>query len=194
MRWVRIRYQSYSYRPTQCWNTQTFFSSIHAMVSWSVACSCSPRPPVSYAPLIGYDPHGVKRRVAGTALVRIPYFIRTITFRRKDARERCRGKGSRAGNSPWPRSEPWDRIDGCASQSTTIRSGGGGGLETGTQLVLASLPVFSRKSRRVCRACDDAPPVLRRHRAAIADHVTATRNGASSRTRRTLPVYPSVAL
>src|SRR5208337_1988961 len=105
------------------------------MVSSSVACSCSPRPPVSYAPLIGYDPHGVKRRVAGAALVRIPYFIRTITFRRKDARERCRGKGSRAGNSPWPRSEPWDRIDGCASQGTTIRSDG---LETGTQLVLDS--------------------------------------------------------
>jgi hypothetical protein len=173
------------------------------MVFWSVACSCSPRPPVSYAPLIDYDPHGIKRRVAGAALVRIAYFIRTTTFRRKDARERCRGKGSRAGNSPWPRSEPWDRIDGCASQGTTIRSGGletgtgletGMGLETGTQLVLASLPAFSRKSRRVCRACDDAPPVLRRHRAAIADHVTATRNGASSRTRRTLPVYPSVAL
>ena len=68
------------------------------------------------------------------------------------------------------------------------------GLETGTQLVLASLPVFSRKSRGVCRACDDAPPVLRRHRAAIADHVTATRNGASSRTRRTLPVCSPVVL
>ena len=179
MRWVRIRYQSYSYRPTHCQNTQTFFSSIHAMVSWSVACSCSPRPPVSYAPLIGYDPHGIKRRVAGAALVRIAYFIRTITFRRKDARERCRGKGSRAGNSPWPRSEPWDRIDGCASQGTTIRSGGletgtGLGLETGTQLVLASLPAFSRKSRRVCRACDDAPPVHQaspgRHRGSCDGH------------------------
>ncbi len=45
----------------------------------------------------------------------------------------------------------------------------------------STLHVFSRKSRRVCRACDDAPPVLRRHRAAIADHVTATRNYPSTR-------------